>query len=379
MRQILMNLVGNAVKFTDEGRVSVAATAEPLAGDRVRLRLTVTDTGIGIPEDQLGTVFDKFTQLDGAANRKAGATGLGLSICRRLVDLMGGAIHVTSQVGRGSKFWFEVDLVSSASAQQAQTVATASAIDTSRARGAAVLLVEDNPVNQQFAVAVLKSIGCVVTVAQDGAEAVRVACGREFDLILMDCQMPVMDGYEATRRIRAEGVTVPIIALTAHAMDGDRARCTEAGMDDYLVKPIRPDVLREAVARLARRTTEPTGLQAAGIDTDEIAARLGDDPALLVDISRLFVSHCPKMIETLLQARDAQDLAAIASAAHALKGSVGNFTEGPAFALARDIEQLARTGDAAAAIAQMPALLRELERLCAALDSVVKEREKEVA
>jgi PAS domain S-box-containing protein len=374
VRQILMNLVGNAVKFTDDGRVLVEATATPVSPDRVRLRLKVSDTGIGIPEDQLAAVFDKFTQLDGAANRKAGGTGLGLSICRRLVDMMGGTIHVASQPGRGSQFWFDVELACAATVA-AHVTADAARIDTSRARGAEILLVEDNPVNQQFALAVLKSIGCVVSLAKNGEEAVRAASGRSFDLVLMDCQMPVMDGYEATRRIRAQGVAVPIIALTAHAMDGDRARCTEAGMDDYLVKPIRPDVLREAVARMARRQGEPSPLQAAGIDTEEIAARLGDDPALLVDISRLFVSHCPKMIEALCVARDARDESALASAAHALKGSVGNFTEGPAFVLARDVEHLARTGHGAKAIAQVPALLAELERLCAALDQVVQERE----
>src|SRR4029079_6574269 len=169
-------------------------------------------------------------------------TGVGLSICRKLIDLMGGTIQVASQPGKGSRFWFDVEVPCAAQERTVPPKPPASS-EISRAHGARVLLVEDNPVNRQFALAVLKSVGAVVTVAVDGSEAVRMASEAGHDVILMDCQMPVMDGYEATRRIRAAGISTPVIALTANAMEGDRDRCAAAGMDDYLAKPIRPDTL----------------------------------------------------------------------------------------------------------------------------------------
>jgi CheY-like chemotaxis protein/HPt (histidine-containing phosphotransfer) domain-containing protein len=244
--------------------------------------------------------------------------------------------------------------------------------DMSRARGARVLLVEDNPVNRQFALAVLRSVGAVVQVAVDGSEAVRMASEQEHDLILMDCQMPVMDGYEATRRIRASGNATPVIALTANAMEGDRDRCAAAGMDDYLAKPIRPDTLRAAVAAKARRRPGARSLEAeVGVDEAEITARIGGDPELLADISRLFVTHSPDMLEALRTAAAKGDGAAMASAAHALKGSIGNFTQGRPFEVARALEKIAEGGDVAAARAGIPELEREVQKLCRVLDDIV--------
>jgi two-component system, sensor histidine kinase and response regulator len=240
-----------------------------------------------------------------------------------------------------------------------------------RARGARLLLVEDNPVNRQFALAVLKSVGAVITVAVDGSEAVRLASEAEFDLILMDCQMPVMDGYEATRRIRAAGITTPVIALTANAMEGDRDRCAAAGMDDYLAKPIRPDTLRAAVAAKVRRVA-PQSLEAeVGVDAAEITARIGGDAELLADISRLFVTHSPEMVRALHAAAAAGNGPALASAAHALKGSIGNFTQGRPFEVARALEKTAEGGDVAAAAAGIPELEREVDKLCRVLDGIV--------
>ncbi len=376
LRQILMNLIGNATKFTDHGRISATVNTVKRSRDHVTLRVAVTDTGIGIPADQIDFIFDKFTQVDGAANRKAGGTGLGLSISKKLVDMMHGRIGVVSQPERGSEFWFEIDLPCAEAVARAP-VPMAGPVEPRRADGALVLLVEDNPVNQEFALAVLQSIGCLVDVAKNGEEAVRATNSKQYDMIFMDCQMPVMDGYEATRRIRASGVRVPIVALTAHAMEGDRERCTEAGMDDYLVKPVRPNALRAAVARTVGRSAEPDPLRALGIDKDDVVARLGGDAGLLADVARIFVSHCPLMLGALADARKSEDASAIASAAHAIKGSVSNFTEGRPYELARDVERLARGGDTAAALEEMPALVVEVERLRVALDTVGRASVKE--
>jgi PAS domain S-box-containing protein len=371
LRQVLLNLAGNAVKFTDAGRVSIAVSVASATRERVRLQWSVTDTGIGIPADQIPLVFEKFTQLEGAAGRRANGTGLGLSICQKLIDLMGGDIHVTSQTGRGSRFWFEVEVPVATQERTAPAAAPQASADVSRARGARVLLVEDNPVNRQFALAVLKSVGAVVTVAVDGSEAVRMAAEGAHDLILMDCQMPVMDGYEATRRIRAAGITTPVIALTANAMEGDRDRCAAAGMDDYLAKPIRPDTLRAAVAAKARRPGETTLDAEVGVDAAEITARIGGDEELLADISRLFVTHSPEMLQALRTAAAAGDLLATASAAHALKGSIGNFTQGRPFEVARAVEKAAEAGDLAVARAAIAELEHQVDKLCRVLSDIV--------
>jgi len=371
LRQVLLNLAGNAVKFTDEGRVSVAVTAVPAARDRVRLQWSVSDTGIGIPAQQIPLVFEQFTQLEAAATRRTNGTGLGLSICRKLIDLMGGTIQVASQPGKGSRFWFDVEVPCAAQERMAAPPKTPAAADVSRARGARVLLVEDNPVNRQFALAVLKSVGALVTVAIDGSEAVRMASEAEHDVILMDCQMPVMDGYEATRRIRAAGIATPVIALTANAMEGDRDRCAAAGMDDYLAKPIRPDTLRAAVAAKARRVQEPSLEAEVGVDAAEITARIGGDPELLADISRLFVAHSPEMMQALKTAAAADNGVAMASAAHAIKGSIGNFTQGRPYDVARTLEKTAEAGDLAAARSAIPELEREVGKLCRVLDDIV--------
>ncbi len=267
--QVMANLVGNAIKFTQQGSVTVKVSRAALEGSRATVRFDVTDTGIGVPRDQQGLIYDAFTQADTSMTRRYGGTGLGLSIARQLCHMMGGEIGVTSVVGTGSTFWCTVRMEIGSAAPRAsvasspvvappqpeppnpapsQSVVSAVARDFQDALHAAgrtsvsILLVEDNPANMRVTKALLEILGCAVIPAQNGLAAVEEYRKGNFDLVLMDCQMPEMDGYEATRTIRqietAQGRRTPIIALTAHAMAGSRETSLEAGMDDQLTKPL---------------------------------------------------------------------------------------------------------------------------------------------
>lgn len=247
LKQVLMNLVSNAVKFTDKGEVVCEARSLGQTDNTVSIRIEVRDTGVGIPADKLEEIFDSFAQADTSTTRVHGGSGLGLAISKSLVETMNGRIGVESVVGVGSVFHVELDL----DIAPADTGTDSDSID--RLGGKRVLVVEDNAANQKLVSLILAKAGYAFDVVADGSEALAAVREKRYDLILMDCQMPVMDGYEATARIRAtEERRHYIVALTANAVAGDRERCLEAGMDDYLAKPIRPKALLElAHARLA--------------------------------------------------------------------------------------------------------------------------------
>jgi two-component system sensor histidine kinase/response regulator len=264
LRQILLNLLGNAIKFTEVGEVAIDVEAKVGADETAQLHFVVRDSGIGIPPDKQEHIFEAFAQEDSSTSRRFGGTGLGLSICSRLVELMHGRIWVESTPGTGSAFHFELNLpVVATDAGSTQAAGTDLAPRTklaATARSAHVLLVEDNAVNQRVAMALLQRRGHRVSLAQNGIEALdalaAIADGLDnrFDVILMDMQMPLMDGLEATREIRKREITAgigrtPIIAMTANAMQGDREICLAAGMDDYVSKPIRADLMYEALDR----------------------------------------------------------------------------------------------------------------------------------
>ena len=267
LRQVLNNFVGNALKFTERGRIEIGIGAEErgpwIAGRDVRLRFAVSDTGIGLPQQDCERIFDAFTQVDDGDARRYGGTGLGQAICRRLVTLMGGRIGVDSTPGRGSTFWFSLPLPVAAAPERAATAPLLDAVDlaarpTADAAGAAlagrVLMVEDNPVNRAVCAAMLEQLALEYDEAFDGVEALEKAVDARFDLVLMDCQMPRLDGLEATRELRRRGVRardgrpLPIVALTANAFDEDRERAIDAGMDAFLAKPVRVEELRETLA-----------------------------------------------------------------------------------------------------------------------------------
>jgi signal transduction histidine kinase len=262
LRQVVTNLLGNALKFTSAGTVTLhAEPAAPPAGDpRPWLRVSVQDTGIGMTDEQKARLFQRFSQADSSTTRRFGGSGLGLVICKHLVELMGGSIHADSAPGRGSTFWFEVPLEAAIepAASVEATALQGAAAGPARPRPAHVLVVEDNAVNCLVVQAMLERLGMTVTLANDGAQAVQALQAHEVEMVLMDCQMPVMDGYEATRRIRSSEharAQVPIVALTAHAFAEDRQRCEAAGMNDYLPKP----VTGEALALMLQRYLGPGG------------------------------------------------------------------------------------------------------------------------
>jgi two-component system, sensor histidine kinase and response regulator len=248
--QVITNLVGNAVKFTERGEVEIRVTAESVTGAEAWLHFAVSDTGVGIPAAKQAAIFDAFSQADGSMARRYGGTGLGLTISKRLVEAAGGLIWCKSTEGRGSTFHFTMRFGLQAEAAKCppQEVPAPPAADAPRLR---VLLAEDNPVNQKLALRLLERRGHSVTLANNGREAVEAHEAGGFDLILMDCQMPEMDGFEATAAIRRRefetGARTPIIAVTAHAMAGDSERCLAAGMDAYVTKPIKPETLFAAI------------------------------------------------------------------------------------------------------------------------------------
>ena len=251
LRQILNNLAGNAIKFTERGRVAIEVVPAPRQVEGKHwLRISVRDTGIGIAPEVQALVFDAFAQADASHSKKYGGTGLGLTISRQLIELMGGTLGLESTPGAGSTFWFDIPFETGVQVDE-----------PSKRRAHArlhghVLLAEDNAVNREVARAALESFGLRVSVAEDGLKALEAVSGEYFDLVLMDCQMPEMDGFEATRRIRAAESSgahgsrrLPIVAVTAGAVEGDRERCLDAGMDDYLTKPFRQVMLHALLAK----------------------------------------------------------------------------------------------------------------------------------
>ena len=249
LRQILANVLSNAVKFTEHGGVTLRLATGPAEHGRVMVRFEIEDTGIGISRDDLARLFQPFTQATGVNSSRYGGSGLGLVICRRLAALMGGRLDVHSEPGRGTKFLLEVPLaLAAAPGRPEEPVIPAAPKPVS----AHVLVVEDNVVNRKLVQRMLEKLGCTVDLAEDGARAIEAAMNADFDLVLMDWQMPGMDGLETTRRLKALWPAerqVPVVALTANAMEGDRATCLEAGMSDYLTKPLQMSALAGALER----------------------------------------------------------------------------------------------------------------------------------
>ena len=264
LRQVLVNLLGNALKFTHSGRVVLEVVPlenfETAASNVCRVLFSVADSGIGIPQEKLDLIFEAFSQADGSVTREYGGTGLGLTISKQLVKMMGSDLRVQSIVGRGSKFWFAVDLAAGLHQPEAVLAATGNKllpVETHEFIPRHVLVAEDNPVNQRVVKGLIEKKGHSVTLVNNGLEALEAVRSSRFDLILMDIQMPVMDGLSAASAIRSLEVLrtrarIPILGLTAHASNADRERCLAAGMNGHVAKPFRPNELVELIEQLTR-------------------------------------------------------------------------------------------------------------------------------
>jgi len=345
LRQVLLNLTGNAVKFTELGQVTIQVTAR---GDEVEFG--VIDTGIGMDSAARDRLFQSFSQADASISRRYGGTGLGLAICKRLVEGQGGTIGVDSKPGEGSRFWFRLN----APAAKAPAPANERSLPSIGLRPLTVLLAEDNAINQMVARGFLQRAGHCVVVANNGAEAVDlIAAGGHFDLVLMDMQMPEMDGLEATRAIRAMGGlagTLPIIALTANAMQSDEERCRAAGMNDYVVKPIDPDRLNAAMARVLALSFEPEAEAAPPpelpLDDEELAlieTHIGR--AEMQQILRMFLAVGAETCRALADQAPSGPFDEIRRLAHDLKGMAGYVGATPLVTQGAAIEDAAKDGN----------------------------------
>lgn len=248
LRQILLNLLSNAVKFTNRGKIELRAELVNQTASEIELRFTISDNGVGMTPEQQTRLFQPFMQAHASTTRKFGGTGLGLAISKSLVEMMNGVIGARSAPGAGSEFWFTIKVIPSARGTACRDQAKVARPDKATSTEFQILLVEDNTINQKVAQMMIKDLGYHVDVANNGIEALNTFNARKYDLILMDCLMPEMDGFEATRCIRAAGplgMRTPIIAMTANAFAQDRAECLAAGMTDYLSKPVRQQELKE--------------------------------------------------------------------------------------------------------------------------------------
>ena len=378
LRQVLLNLSNNAVKFTEKGGVALGISVESKEEQQLTLRFTVTDTGIGIADNQLPLIFEPFTQADSSTTRRFGGTGLGLSISRQLVGLMGGKLEVASREGEGSAFSFTARFTQIPAGEtgllaedRINELIKQSVSYSEHRRKYKILVVEDNPINQRVAGALLEKAGFRYTLVENGYDALQCLESEPFDLVLMDCQMPGLDGYETTMLIRSANVAVirndmPIIAMTANAMKGDREKCLEAGMDDYISKPIeltllvpllekwlphdekygqsieKPEVEIEASPVPAKAVNVP---DLPVFNEADYLRRNLDDRILAQDVLNIFVRSTPGYLAVLNDLMETGDGAGVRKQAHAIKGACSTVGAEQMRETALQLEQSAKNGE----------------------------------
>jgi signal transduction histidine kinase/ActR/RegA family two-component response regulator/HPt (histidine-containing phosphotransfer) domain-containing protein len=338
--QILVNLLGNAVKFTEAGEVSLRISCRQRGRTDGVIRFDVTDTGVGMTADQAARLFQPFTQADESTTRRFGGTGLGLSISAKLAELLGGTIAVSSEIGRGSTFSLTINPGPLANAEMLSNLTESHLAMAVRQEQSAVqvqlrgriLLAEDGRDNQRLIKAYLGEAGADVTVVENGRLALAAARAQQFDLILMDMQMPEMDGYTAASQLRSRGVSTPIIALTAHAMSGDREKCLRCGCTDYLTKPIDGALLCRTAARYMTGTEPAAGNVASSAPSDsaphpaseKLYSAMADNP-VVAGVLPEFIAELPGEVDRLLSLLRQNDLLELRRAAHQMRGAGGGY------------------------------------------------------
>jgi CheY-like chemotaxis protein/HPt (histidine-containing phosphotransfer) domain-containing protein len=330
IRQVLLNFVNNAVKFTESGFVLIRAEVVESSGN-TRIRLSVRDTGVGIPDESLPRIFTRYHQSDAGSHRGSGGNGLGLAISKQLVDLMGGELGVQSKVNEGTSFWAEIDLEPGPE-DTLRVVDTTGTGDLLIREGLRVLVAEDNPTSRMVTEALLKKLACEVDIALDGREALQKTKTHDYDIVFMDCYMPLMDGFQATQRIRRSPRTedLPVVALTASVTEEDRARCLEAGMNDTVGKPVRISMLAKALERWVpvsgRRSMRPVSTLPPPATLDlhmvrQLVSLDGEDDDFIQDVMVSYVEQLKDSAKALSKALDAGDMETVRLTAHSIKGA----------------------------------------------------------
>ncbi len=365
LRQVLLNLLGNAVKFTESGSVSLKVELDMDRSVPTALRFTVIDTGIGIADDKLARIFERFTQADSSTTRRFGGSGLGLTISRRLVELMGGRIWVTSEIDKGSVFAFAVPFEVSTAANRPVSAPVGADSDAPLPE-LHILMAEDSPDNSTIALAYLEDTPYRIDVAENGLLACEMFKAGHYDLVLMDRQMPVMDGLTATRTLRAwekanGRAPTPIIALTASALKGDRETCLAAGCTAYLTKPIKQDVLLQAIRDYS---TVESGLAPENSGSDAKAKRTA---MRLMEQVPAYLENCRHNVVLMREALDRNDFEAVTIMGHNLRGSGGAFGFQPITDLGASLEQASEDTDHVGATMLLGELSRYLDRIATAM------------
>jgi signal transduction histidine kinase/CheY-like chemotaxis protein/HPt (histidine-containing phosphotransfer) domain-containing protein len=368
VRQIVANLLSNAIKFTERGWVRVSLATKTAVDGRIEVEIRVTDTGTGIPAEKLPSIFDKFTQADGSISRKYGGTGLGLAITRRLVQLQGGGVRAESQPGQGSTFVATLvcDAASAGMCQAAAVNGNGASHAVPARSGERLLLVEDNLVNQKVVLAILRKKGYQIDVANHGREALNKlnAPDAVYHLILMDVQMPVLDGLETTRSIRRNPrwENIPIIAMTAHAMNGDRERCLQVGMDAYISKPVQPAHLISTIEK--HLAAPPTRTREARPVERSLADRLSqDESGLMTGILQVFLQLAPERLDRLALAAVHADTGTLEREARMIGAAAQQLGSNGLGECARRIEQNASKGEFDQVRMDLATLRQEIQSL----------------